>query len=206
MDPATSFLESADFDQLLTLQLGGKAHGLVGSIEVPETSITVEVAPTLATPNAAEIVFSGATTLKRLIESLDAFKHWAAGTGVRFVIVVEPYGANGEGPDEPFGDEIIRAYAKEGIELDIVEAGGDWTGLYVSLLDILPSYIRPDTQWIGFIDDDTFFFSMHSVLRMLHKYDASEAQWVGTHSEYTPWLWGGGINCVGGAGFFLSTP
>ncbi|RYP04131.1 hypothetical protein DL765_010294 [Monosporascus sp. GIB2] len=24
--------------------------------------------------------------------------------------------------------------------------------------------------------------------------------------EYTPWLWSGGINCVGGAGVFLSTP
>ncbi|RYO85355.1 hypothetical protein DL762_005238 [Monosporascus cannonballus] len=197
---------SIEFPTFSKLQLGSKAHDPVRRIEVPETSVTVEVAQTLATPNAAEIIFSGATTLRRLTESLDAFKHWAAGTGARFVIVVEPYGANGEDPGEPSGDEIIRAYAKEGIELDIVEAGGDWTGRYVSLLDILPSYIRPDTQWIGFIDDDTFFFSMHSVLHMLHKYDASEAQWVGTHSEYTPWLWGGGINCVGGAGFFLSTP
>ncbi|KAI1335720.1 hypothetical protein F5Y15DRAFT_239119 [Xylariaceae sp. FL0016] len=210
-DPPVLERLPVDFPGFSKVDLYGEPER-TGILDIPELKIEVNVAPPLPVPDASEIVFGGATTLNRLNDSLDSIRHWAAGTGARLVIVtpeveLPPTNDNDSTPRAPSAAEVIQAYAAAGIKLSVVESAGDWVERYVSLLDILPSHVRHDsTRWVGLIDDDTFFFSTRALLRTLHKYDAGLPQWVGAHSEYAPWLWAGGLNCVGGAGVFLSIP
>ncbi|KAL9047768.1 MAG: hypothetical protein Q9162_007955 [Coniocarpon cinnabarinum] len=148
-------------------------------------------------PDASHILFGVATTVKRLNDSLPAFRHWASGNGARIHAVVE----SSEGVQET----LQRAEAMD-IKLDISESTAKMDDRYFSHIAMFPSLKSPNTRWMAFIDDDTFFLSMPALIQMLDRYDPSQPHYVGGLSENSDQVASWGLWAYGGAGVFLSTP
>ncbi|TPX11748.1 uncharacterized protein E0L32_007485 [Thyridium curvatum] len=170
--------------------------------EHPPATLTVDVARQAPTPDASRLIIGAATTLGRLPDALRGFKHWASNTGVRFVVSVEPYNANHT--DELTVAEAVELYKKHNISLTLIESTDEYLDRYVELIGILGDHLEPKTEWVSIIDDDTFFFSMKSLLDMLGKYDPKRPWYVGNTSENKWNVDDGGIFAIGGAGVFMS--
>jgi hypothetical protein len=171
----------------------------------PPDTITVDYVPDGDPPDASCIIFGAATTLSRLPDALRGFKHWASQTKTKFVVIIEPYNVTAH-PDEPSPEDAIEMYKQAGISLTLVESTMGYLDRYVSLIGTLYDHLEVGTQWVSIIDDDTFFFNLHSVLDMLAKYDTSYSWYVGATSENKWNLDDGGIFAIGGAGIFMSRP
>ncbi|OJJ43590.1 hypothetical protein ASPZODRAFT_19312 [Penicilliopsis zonata CBS 506.65] len=161
----------------------------------PHVHLHVPFNPSRA--DASHILFGVATTITRLNESLEAFAHWSRGTGARIIAVVEP--------DE--NKVLVRRRAEElGIHLQIFEDRAEYLDRYFSLVRVLFQQRTPDTKWVSFIDDDTFFPSMTNLVRRLDSYDASQPQYIGALSEDFAQMHVWGYMAYGGGGVFLSIP
>lgn len=172
----------------------------------PPASTTITIPPRKKVPDASRITFGVATLLSRMPEALDNFKHWAAHTNARFVVVHEPQDTE-KRPGELSPDEIKTMYRDAGIgHLFLVESDKGWGERYLSLLGWLGSTVEKQTDWVALIDDDTFFFDMHTLMGMLKKYDPSEPWYVGRLSENKWNINNGGFFAIGGAGVFMSRP
>jgi hypothetical protein len=163
--------------------------------------VAVNVERPLPPRGASKVIFGVATTLSRLSESLRGFKYWAAHTGARFVIIVEPHSGK---DDEPTVAEALEMYTKEGVNLTLVESKMGYIDRYVALLGVLHEHMEPQTEWVSLIDDDTFFFNMRTLLHALDKYPINESYWIGAVSENKWNINEGGITPVGGAGIFMT--
>lgn len=147
--------------------------------------------------DASQFDFGVATTLDRLNESLDAFKHWAGHTGVRiFALVV---------PDKRVPEVLARA-EQFGIQLFVTESKEEYQTRYFSLVSHLGKNVREETRWSCIIDDDTFFISMPALIEAFEKYDHTQPTYVGGVSESVSQIGLFGIMGYGGAGVFLSRP
>ncbi|KUI71452.1 Chondroitin sulfate synthase 1 [Cytospora mali] len=172
----------------------------------PPATITLEIPTRQSPPDASKLTFGVATLLERMPDALRNFKHWAAHTDARFVVVHEPQNTTTR-PGEPSPDDIRTMYREAGINhLFLIESGASWGERYVSLLSWLSGTLEEQTEWVAMIDDDTFFFDMDTVLGMLKKYDANDPWYVGTLSENKWNINNGGIFAIGGAGIFMSKP
>jgi hypothetical protein len=74
------------------------------------------------------------------------------------------------------------------------------------LIRDLLGYATPETQWLGILDDDTFFPSLYPVDKELAKYDHSQPFWLGALSEDFGHIKIWGLMAFGGAGVFISMP
>lgn len=172
----------------------------------PPASTTITIPPKKKTPDASRITFGVATLLSRMPDALQNFKHWAAHTNARFVVVHEPQDTEAR-PGELSPDEIKTMYRDAGINhLFLVESDKGWGERYVSLLSWLSTTVEKQTDWVALIDDDTFFFDMNTLMGMLKKYDPSEPWYVGRLSENKWNINNGGFFAIGGAGVFMSRP
>ncbi|KAE8147200.1 hypothetical protein BDV25DRAFT_160882 [Aspergillus avenaceus] len=161
------------------------------------TSATIQAPVASAPPNASHMIFGVATSTERLYDSLDAFAHWAAGTGAHVVAVV----------DEDGSVEKHKKRAKElDIRLTIVQNSDELLDRYFSLVRILYEKRDELTQWVVLIDDDTFFPSMRNLVTRMKSYDPREPQYVGALTEDMSQLHYAGHMAFGGAGIFLSVP
>lgn len=172
----------------------------------PPATISVEIPWRPSPPDASRITFGVATLLERMPEALHNFKHWAAHTDARFVVIHEPQNTTAR-PGEPSQAEIQTMYREAGINhLFLVESEAGWGERYVALLSWLSATLEEQTQWVAMIDDDTFFFDMDTLLGMLRKYDPRNPWYVGTLSENKWNINNGGVFAMGGAGIFMSRP
>ncbi|ORY71274.1 uncharacterized protein BCR38DRAFT_300718, partial [Pseudomassariella vexata] len=170
-------------------------------------TVQVNVAKQGSQPDASHLTIGVATSLSRLPEALLNFKHWAAHTNVHFVIIVELPDRE-KHPKEPSIAEAKDMYAKAGIpNLTLVESAKDFLERYVELIGVLHDHVEPNkTKWVSFIDDDTFFFRMETLLARLEKYDPDRSFYVGQTSENKWNVDDGGIFAIGGAGVFMTVP
>ncbi|KAI3394271.1 hypothetical protein diail_2974 [Diaporthe ilicicola] len=172
----------------------------------PPASTTITIPPKNKAPDASRITFGVATLLSRMPDALQNFKHWAAHTDARFVVVYEPQDTEAR-PGEPSAEEIKKMYRDAGIgHLFLVESDKGWGERYLSLLSWLSSTVEKQTDWVALIDDDTFFFDMDTLMGMLNKYDPAEPWYVGRLSENKWNINNGGFFAIGGAGVFMSRP
>lgn len=171
---------------------------------IPPATISLDLPPPAPQPDASCLIFGVATTLDRMPDSLRNFRHWAAHTGARFVVLHEPRNTTLR-PGELTPEEIVDLYAEAGIEqLEMVERDAGWGERFVGLLGALNARMENGTQWAVLIDDDTFFLDLDVVLARLKKYDYEEDWYVGALSENKWNVNNGGLYAVGGAGIFLS--
>lgn len=168
---------------------------------LPELSTGVAYAPAEShiVPDASHLLVGMATKLDRLPHALSAFIHWASGTNVRFVVVVEP-----PQPGGPSIEEIKQLYESHNILITLVESELPWYEAYVSLLGVLHDHATPETKWVCTIDDDTYFFSMKRLLAMLARYDHNEPYYIAGVSENKETIDRLGLLGYGGGGLFFS--
>ena len=175
---------------------------------MPPMSLEVSPFPNKETVDASNILFGMSTLLSRLEDSIPFLERWLAHTRAHlFVIVI-----NSEGDREPDKKKMAELQSQMrslGIKTSLAEPldkNDDMALRYFSLVKLLYSKRDRLTRWIGIVDDDTFFPSMHSLVTMLSNYDATQPQYVGGISEewWSVVLYG--LMAFGGAGLFLSLP
>lgn len=146
-------------------------------------------------------VFGVATYYDRMIDALPAFDHWLAGSGAPLVAVIVDH-ANHDLPTLEF------LFAQHNIELETVPGDPKLTIDQNHFITLRPTTlaIRPETKWVGILDDDTFFPSLHALSAKLSEFDHTKEMWLGQLSEdfYSVRSWG--FFGYGGAGVFLSVP
>lgn len=171
---------------------------------VPPAIINLEFPRKKFQPDASNIIFGVATMLERMPETLRNIQHWGAHTNARFVVVHEPQNVTLR-PGEPSAEEMTRLYREAGIDhVTLIEKDAGWGERFVSLLGTLHAHMEEQIEWAVLMDDDTFFFDLDAVLKMLSKYDPSQPWYVGALSDNKWNINNGGLYAVGGAGVFLS--
>lgn len=158
--------------------------------------------------DASHIIFGMTTTLDRLEESIQFLERWLAYTRAKlFVIAASP---DDHTPADPKRMGEVESRMQDlGLNVSIIDAVDKkdfFAQRYFSLAKVMYSNRDSNTQWISFIDDDTFFPSMHSLVSMLDTKDTKEQFYIGALSEDWWSVQRYGLMAFGGAGIFLSTP
>lgn len=163
----------------------------------------LEIPVTLPYPKQTyeEFVFGVATYYDRMIEALPAFDHWLAGSGAPLVAVIVDHAQH-----DITALEI--QFAQHDIELKAVPGDPKLTIDQNHFITLRPTAqaIRPETKWVGILDDDTFFPSLYALSKKFSEFDHTKEMWLGQLSEdfYSVRSWG--FFAYGGAGVFLSVP
>lgn len=165
--------------------------------------------PTLSTPiDASHVLFGMATPLDRLEKSIPYLLRWLPGTNARLFVIAT-------GPDETDPDvkelkemeDKMRGFGLEVTIVKPVRSGDDMASRYFSLVKVLyENREEGKTKWIGLVDDDTFFPSMHSLITKLNTFNADQQLYLGGMSEEWWAVVRYGLMAFGGAGIFLSLP
>lgn len=175
---------------------------------MPPLSLEVSSLPKKETLDASNVLFAMSTLLGRLEDSIPFLERWLAHTGADiFVLVVTS--EEDRKPDRKKMAQLQSHMRDLGIKATLVgplDENDDMAHRYFSLVKLLYSKRDKGTQWLGIVDDDTFFPSMHSLITMLGNYDPRQQQYVGGMSEewWSVVLYG--LMAFGGAGLFLSLP
>ena len=174
---------------------------------MPPLPLQVSPFASRETVDASHILFGMSTLLSRLEDSVPFLERWLAHTGASIFIIV----VNSEEDRKPNKKKMaqLQSHMRDlGIKATLVKPlqNDDMAHRYFSLVKLIYSKRDKTTRWIGIVDDDTFFPSMHSLLNMLGKYDSAQQQYIGGISEewWSVVLYG--LMAFGGAGIFLSVP
>lgn len=157
----------------------------------------------------AHLLFGVATSSKRLRDSKDSIAHWLANSGATLVSMIT------DGPIELLSldfAELEAEFAASGVELKLVGRQDlqhtpeqSHMMLIRDLLShssSLSSSTRP--HWLGILDDDTFFPSLHALSTELARHNHTHSQYLGALTENSDALHQGVLAAWGGAGIFLS--
>ncbi|KAL8737401.1 MAG: hypothetical protein Q9181_001708 [Wetmoreana brouardii] len=165
---------------------------------VPSTPITPV--------NASRMHFGIATTLERLEDSTPMNERWLAHTGAKlFVIAIKP--EKGKAPTSKQLAAREKELRKRGMDVTLLpplKKGELYTETYFSLAKVMYTHRTEEASWFVLMDDDTFFPSMRTLLKMLEKYDSDKEYWIGAVSEMWWSVARYGMMAFGGAGIFLS--
>lgn len=162
----------------------------------------------------SHLIFGVATTYERLGESLPQFAHWLADSGAPLVglIVDDPAAL----PDSAFS-ALESEYAAHGMELKLVPKHDPAHTTEQSHMMVIEDMLAhadssseagqsPDSpQWLGVLDDDTFFPSLPALASVLAAHDHTRHQYLGQLTENAALLTAERVlGGFGGAGIFLS--
>ena len=161
----------------------------------------------------SHLIFGVASTFERLNVSLPAFSHWLSGTDALLVGVVADAGSRSPSPDFDLA-KLQRDYEAAGVKALFVgpapKEGNsqDWPLTveqhHFMLIRNLLRLSTPNTKWLGILDDDTFFPSLHPLDQQLKRYDHTKQQWLGALSDNFNNIKMFGYMAYGGAGIFIS--
>ena len=196
----------------------------------PPPCETLELAVPSAYPPTqgqyAHLLFGVASTYSRLEASLPIFAHWLSNTGAQLVAVVAdadvPGEDDGRTPDLDALQSTYRAYnmtatflaptTKTSLPRKDTPADAELSSpaaveqLHFLMLRDMLRAATPKTQWLGVLDDDTFFPALHPLSTTLQQHDHTRSMWLGALADN--WesnrVWG--FMAYGGAGVFLSVP
>lgn len=175
---------------------------------LPPLTLEVALFPKKESVDASNVLFGMSTVLYRLEDSVPFLERWIAHTDAQlFVIVVDS--EEKRKPDKKKMAALQSHMRGLGIKTTLVaplDPNDDMALRYFSLVRLLYSKRDKTTQWIGIVDDDTFFPSMPALVDMLSHYDPRLPHYVGGISEewWSVVLYG--LMAFGGAGLFLSFP
>ena len=157
--------------------------------------------------DATHVLFGLTTTLERLDASIPFFQRWLAHTGARLFVITR--GNDDAAPDPQVMADLQARMRDLGMDVTLVEPEGgkiDHIVHYFSLIKKLWKNRDSTTKWFGFIDDDTFFVSMSTLVSRLADYDSQEEWYLGAVSEEWWTVQHYGWIAMGGGGIFLSAP
>ncbi|MCJ1364297.1 hypothetical protein MMC16_003406 [Acarospora aff. strigata] len=167
----------------------------------PCEPLTLKVSTAPPYTDASGLMFGVSTTLKRLEDSIPQFQRWLSNNGAMLLVLVVDHMV-------PSLEEIEAKLEKAGIIATLVKANPNIMSAqqHFSIVEELYNHKRPDTKWMGIIDDDTFFPSIPNLLATLAKYDHNQPHYIGALSEDWNAVRLFGFMAFGGGGIFLSTP
>lgn len=168
---------------------------------LPCEILELPVSPPYPKQTFEHFVFGVATYYDRMIEALPAFDHWLAGSGAPLVAVIVDHADH----DLPALEFLFKQH---NIDLKAVHGEPQLTIDQNHFITLRPTTeaIRPETRWVGILDDDTFFPSLYALSAKFSEFDHTKELWLGQLSEdfYSVRSWG--FFAYGGAGAFLSVP
>lgn len=190
-------LEGPVITQKADINLTSCSH--VETLPCDELSITVTPPP--PREKYTHFAFGVATYYERMIQGLPAFEHWLAGSDALLVAVIVDHEGNDLGA-------LQQLFAQHGIRMATANGDPNLTIDQNHFVMLRPTVqnISPETKWVGILDDDTFFPSLHALSKTLEQQDHTKELWLGQLSEdfYSVRSWG--FMAFGGAGVFLSVP
>lgn len=147
--------------------------------------LILDVPSWLSTPvNTSHLIFGMSTTLERLQSSIPYLQRWLPFTDARLFVVI--IGPDEKPPGETGMRELEMKMGDLGMRVSLVKPLNHkdvGSQRYFSITRIIYSNRQPDTKWIVYIDDDTFFPSMHALVGILDGYDANKQHYIGGLSE-----------------------
>jgi hypothetical protein len=191
----------------------------------PCDHLSLEVPHPYPQKQYANLIFGVASNYDRLNASLPAIAHWLAGTGAQLIGVVpdaDDYSwtfrrkFNLTALEAEFAARNVTATFAAPLMKKFIPTKPDGDDdrnrrvpvdhLHFMLIRTLLKHATPQTQWLGLLDDDTFFPSLYPLNEELAKYDHTKPTWLGALSDDTNHVNGWGIMAFGGAGIFMSLP
>lgn len=160
--------------------------------------VDVSLPADLGVTDTRKLLFGAATTVERLEMMLPSILSYLGPTNASMLVMVPP--ANDL-------EEKQAWFRTRGLDVTLKPNGDDWTVRYFGLVRALSDHIRAerqDTTWVSFVDDDTFFPSLHVICKRLSQYNATENHYFGALSEAKWQQHEFGHIGFGGAGVFLS--
>jgi hypothetical protein len=194
------------------------------AVEAPPCEpLTLHVPPNYPQEQYPHLLFGVASSHDRLRESLLVFAHWLSGTGAQLVAVVSDAD---QGSDANIDLRSLEAeYRQHNITATFIaprqktaiprkdtpaDAGPSSPApveqLHFLLIRDMLDRATPETQWLGVLDDDTFFPALHPLSAALAKHDHTAPTWLGALADNFVSLRMWGYMAYGGAGTFLSVP
>ncbi|KXX79147.1 hypothetical protein MMYC01_204181 [Madurella mycetomatis] len=195
------------------------------AIKLPRCEpLTLHVPPAYPKQQYGHLLFGVASRYERIQASLPVFAHWLAGTGAHLVVVAAD-------ADQPYNSHLNltaleEAYCEAGIQASIIppslKTGLPRNGsehlpkddgrpapveqLHFMLIRDMLEAATEETQWLGVLDDDTFFPALYPLGRELARHDHTRPAWLGALADnfFSVRIWG--FMAYGGAGVFLSVP
>jgi hypothetical protein len=172
--------------------------------------VPVPKSPYPATVDASDFLFGVSTTYKRLVDPktspIHEWAHWLTdgkgnsnGGGLILRLV--------DASDEQL-EETRKRLAALGMDVKVYHSNSsiEMAQRYLSLLPTLYNDVsRKNRKWLVMCDDDTFFPSMHALIRRLSQYNHRSDLYIGTLSEDVNNVQRHGSQAFGGAGVFFST-
>lgn len=174
------------------------------TLEVP-----VPKSPYPVTVDASDFLFGVSTTYKRLTDPktspLAEWSHWltdgkgnsnGGGLILRLVDASEEQLEEARKRLSSLGINVKVYHSKSSIEM---------AQRYLSLLPTLYNDVsRKNRKWLVMCDDDTFFPSMHALVKRLSEFNHKSDLYIGTLSEDISNIKRHGSQAFGGAGVFFS--
>ncbi|KAK4151045.1 glycosyltransferase [Chaetomidium leptoderma] len=168
------------------------------------------------------LLFGVASSYERLQESLPVFAHWLSGTGAQLVVVVSDADNQHHKHDLPALEALYRQYniaatmmapklkqslPRVGMTADTkLSSPAAVEQLHFLLIRDMLEMATPQTQWLGVLDDDTFFPALHPLSLTLRQHDHMRPRWLGVLADNWVSIKSWGFMAYGGAGTFLSVP
>lgn len=163
--------------------------------------------------DASHLMFGISTTQLRLDNSLPQLVRWLPHTNARLIIIVieseqtdHSVAVGGDPAKMAATQNRLRDMGIDATLVDPLSLQDSFSQKYFSLTKIMFDNRKDETQWIGVIDDDTFFTSLPALVSMLGKHPnpAIEQYYVGGLSEEWWSVAHYGLMGFGGAGIFIS--
>lgn len=163
--------------------------------------IDVDVAADVGIEDTKHFLFGLATTVDRLDRLLPSLLY-SYGSSLASVIVLVPE----DTPNIPAQELYFR---NRGLDVTIKPSPLDHTARYFGLTEAFTEHIknvRPNTTWVSFVDDDTFFLDFPSLASRIVTLDPTKRHYIGSLSEAGWQVDTFGHIGFGGAGVFISVP
>ena len=163
--------------------------------------IDVDVAADHDIDETDKLLFGLATSADRLDRLLPSLLYSYGNTKAGIIVLV------------PNSDDDIAKqetyFRNRGLDLTLIKSPLEFTARYFGLVRAFSEHIRtkrPQTKWVSFIDDDTFFLSLPTIAHELNLFDVNKKHYIGALSEASWQVDTFGHIAFGGAGVFVSKP
>ncbi|EPE26832.1 hypothetical protein GLAREA_02746 [Glarea lozoyensis ATCC 20868] len=201
--PSLTVMEQPLFGEFSTVDLGASQ---VLNSDKCLSPLALEVPRVLVRPaDASNMIFGLQTTIGRLKNTVKHLARWLPNTNARLYAIVI------ESEEKPADDAEMAALEKEfhdqGMNVSVihpVSPTDSFAQRYFSLGSVMYQARNGQTEWIVFIDDDTFFPSMHDLQLMLQRHNPKKPWYIGSLSEDWWAVDHYGLMGFGGAGILLS--
>jgi hypothetical protein len=153
--------------------------------------------------HTGKLILGTATFLKRINQSLSEMSRWLANTDTELLVILRD-----KTPNVDDMQTVMKLAEDLKMSITLI-SDTSMTGEAQSNFGLaihLQKALSDETQWVGVIDDDTFFPSLPRLLQTLAAYDPSLPWYIGGLTERRLGISREGFKAWGGAGVFFSRP